>query len=133
MILELERVRNIWPEVKDLLSVPHSDKQYKRLLKALDELIDEVGNNEKHPLAPLMETVGNLIEEYEKDNFESIDADPVEVLKYLMEENGLTQKDMAELGSQGVVSEILNGKRELNIRQIKALGKKFKVSPAVFI
>lgn len=133
MILELERVRNIWPEVKDLLSVPHSDKQYKKLLKALDELIDEVGNNERHPLAPLMETVGNLIEEYEKDNFESIDADPVEVLKYLMEENGLTQKDLAELGSQGVVSEILNGKRELNIRQIKALGKKFKVSPAVFI
>ncbi|PJZ75320.1 helix-turn-helix domain-containing protein [Leptospira neocaledonica] len=133
MILELERVRNIWPEVKDLLSVPHSDKQYKKLLKALDELIDEVGNNEKHPLAPLMETVGNLIEEYEKDNFESIDSDPVEVLKYLMEENGLTQKDMSELGSQGVVSEILNGKRELNIRQIKALGKKFKVSPAVFI
>ncbi|PNV74147.1 helix-turn-helix domain-containing protein [Leptospira inadai] len=133
MILELERVKNIWPEVKDLLSVPHSDKQYKRLLKALDELIDEVGNNEKHPLAHLMETMGNLIEEYEKDNFESIDADPVEVVKYLMEENGLTQKDMAELGSQGVVSEILNGKRELNIRQIKALGKKFKVSPAVFI
>ncbi|TGK58174.1 helix-turn-helix domain-containing protein [Leptospira wolffii] len=133
MILELERVRNIWPEVKDLLSVPHSDKQYKKLLKALDELIDEVGNNEKHPLAPLMETVGNLIEEYEKDNFESIDADPVEVLKYLMEESGFTQKDMSELGSQGVVSEILNGKRELNVRQIKALGKKFKVSPAVFI
>ncbi|TGL32802.1 helix-turn-helix domain-containing protein [Leptospira koniambonensis] len=133
MILELERVRNVWPEVKDLLSVPHSDKQYKKLLKALDELIDEVGNNEKHPLAPLMETVGNLIEEYEKDNFESIDSDPVEVLKYLMDENGLTQKDMSELGSQGVVSEILSGKRELNIRQIKALGKKFKVSPAVFI
>ncbi|EIE03409.1 helix-turn-helix domain-containing protein [Leptospira licerasiae] len=133
MILELERVRNVWPEVKDLLSVPHSDKQYKRLLKALDELIDEVGNSEKHPLAPLMETVGNLVEEYEKDNFASIDADPVEVLKYLMEENGFTQKDMVELGSQGVVSEILNGKRELNIRQIKALGKKFKVSPAVFI
>ena len=133
MILELERVRNVWPEVKDLLSVPHSDKQYKKLLKALDELIDEVGNNERHPLAPLMETVGNLIEEYEKDNFESIESDPVEVLKYLMEENGLTQKDMSELGSQGVVSEILSGKRELNIRQIKALGKKFKVSPAVFI
>ncbi|TGK12188.1 helix-turn-helix domain-containing protein [Leptospira fletcheri] len=133
MILELERVRNVWPEVKDLLSIPHSDKQYKKLLKALDELIDEVGNNEKHPLAPLMETVGNLIEEYERSNFEIIDASPIEVLKYFMEENGFTQKDIPELGSQGVVSEILNGKRELNIRQIKALGKKFKVSPAVFI
>ncbi|EKO16278.1 helix-turn-helix domain-containing protein [Leptospira kirschneri] len=133
MILELEKVRNVWPEIKDLLSVPHSDKQYKKLLKALDGLIDEVGNNENHSLAPLMETIGNLVEEYEKNNFEPIEIDPIEVLKYLMQQNGLTQNDMNELGSQGVVSEILNRKRELNIRQVKALGKRFNVSPAVFI
>ena len=50
-----------------------------------------------------------------------------------MEEKNLTQKDLSILGSQGVVSEILNGKRELNVRQIKALAEMFKVSPAVFI
>jgi HTH-type transcriptional regulator/antitoxin HigA len=50
-----------------------------------------------------------------------------------MQENNLTQKDLNILGSQGVVSEILNGKRDLNVRQIKLLADKFKISPSVFI
>jgi HTH-type transcriptional regulator / antitoxin HigA len=86
-----------------------------------------------HLLAPLLETVGNLIEEYETDHFFQFGAEPIEVLKYFMEEKNLTQKDLSILGSQGVVSEILNGKRELNVRQIKALAEMFSVSPAVFI
>lgn len=133
MILEIEKVKNVWDDVKDILSVPHTDKQYKKLVKILDELIDEVGNNEKHQLAPLLETVGNLIEEYENDQFLQPNAEPIEVLKFLMQENNFTQKDLNILGSQGVVSEILNGKRELNVRQIKALAEKFNVSPSVFI
>ena len=47
--------------------------------------------------------------------------------------NNFTQKDLFEIGSQGVVSEILNGKRELNIRQIRILAQKFNISPSVFI
>ncbi|MGE8721014.1 helix-turn-helix domain-containing protein [Leptospira terpstrae] len=133
MILEIEKVKNVWNDVKDILSVPHTDKQYRKLVKVLDELIDEVGNDEKHQLAPLLETVGNLIEEYENDHFIQPNAEPIEVLKFLMEENNLTQKDLNILGSQGVVSEILNGKRDLNVRQIKALAEKFKISPSVFI
>lgn len=50
-----------------------------------------------------------------------------------MEEHGLNQSDLSEIGSPGVVSEILNGKRELNVRQIRLLAKRFQVSPAVFI
>jgi HTH-type transcriptional regulator/antitoxin HigA len=115
MIIEIEKVKNIWQDVKDVLSVPHTDKQYKKLIKVLDELIDEVGNNEKHQLAPLLETVGNLIEEYENDHFIQPNSEPIEVLKFLMQENNLTQKDLNILGSQGVVSEILNGKRDLNV------------------
>jgi HTH-type transcriptional regulator/antitoxin HigA len=133
MILEIEKIKNVWHDVKDILSVPHTDKQYKKLVKVIDELIDEVGNNEKHQLAPLLETVGNLIEEYENDHFIQPNAEPIEVLKFLMQENNFTQKDLNILGSQGVVSEILNGKRELNVRQIKALAEKFNVSPSVFI
>jgi HTH-type transcriptional regulator/antitoxin HigA len=133
MILEIEKVKNVWQDVKDILSVPHTDKQYKKLVKVLDELIDEVGNDEKHSLAPLLETVGNLIEEYENDHFLQPNAEPIKVLKFLIQENNLTQKDLSILGSQGVVSEILNGKRDLNVRQIKALAEKFKISPSVFI
>ncbi|TGM45964.1 helix-turn-helix domain-containing protein [Leptospira vanthielii] len=133
MILEIEKIKNVWHDLKDILSVPHTDKQYKKLVKALDELIDEVGNDEKHQLAPLLETIGNLIEEYENDHYIQPNAEPIEILKYLMQEKNLTQKDLAILGSQGVVSEILNGKRELNVRQIKALADKFKISPSAFI
>ncbi|TGL75999.1 helix-turn-helix domain-containing protein [Leptospira yasudae] len=133
MIAELEKVKNVWPEIKEVISYPRTQKQYKKLVEILDNLIDEVGNNEKHPLAPLMETIGNVVESYESDHLPEIESDPIEILKSLMEEHGLSQKDMKELGSQGVVSEILNGKRELNVRQVKALSKRFNVSPAVFI
>jgi HTH-type transcriptional regulator/antitoxin HigA len=50
-----------------------------------------------------------------------------------MDEHNLRQSDLPEVGSQGVVSEILSGKRELNVRQIRALAARFGVSPAVFV
>ena len=52
-----------------------------------------------------------------------------DTLRLLMEEHKLTQADLPEVGSQGVVSEILRGKRALNVRQIRALSKRFGVSP----
>ena len=50
-----------------------------------------------------------------------------------MEEHDLTQSDLPDIGSQGVVSEILTGKRDLNVRQIARLSERFGVSPAVFM
>jgi HTH-type transcriptional regulator/antitoxin HigA len=50
-----------------------------------------------------------------------------------MEEHDLKQSELPEIGSQGVVSEVLKGTRNLNIRQIKKLSSKFKISPLVFI
>ena len=133
MIAELEKVIKVWPNVKDVLTLPHSDRHYKKLVKILDELLDEIGENENHKLQPLLETIGSLIEVYESDLIEIKNIDPIETLKFLMEEHNLTQKDLSIIGSQGVVSEILRGKRLLNTRQIKALSEKFHVSPVVFI
>jgi len=99
----------------------------------LDDLIDEIGENEKHPLASLMETIGNLIETYENNNFPRIHGNPTESLRYLMSEYNLTQSELPEIGSQGVVSEVLKGKRNLNIRQVKELSARFDISPLVFI
>ena len=50
-----------------------------------------------------------------------------------MEEHELAQSDMPEIGSQGVLSEILSGKRDLNVRQIAQLATRFGVSPALFM
>jgi len=80
-----------------------------------------------------METLGTLIEVYEKQNFPEIEGGPIQALQALMEKHNLKQSDLSEIGSQGVISEILSGRRKLNVRQIKALSKRFSVSPAVFM
>jgi len=80
-----------------------------------------------------MEPLGALIENYESQQLPELTSDSVGVLNYLMNEHGLKQGDLSEIGSQGVVSEILKGKRELNVRQIKSLSRRFNVSPAVFL
>ena len=133
MNAQLKEIAKVWPNIQSVFSVPHNEKDYINLVNLLDSLIDEVGNNESHPLSSLMETIGTLIETYESHNYPELEGDPINALKTLMEEHGLKQSDLPEIGSQGVVSEILSGKRQLNVRQLKLLGERFKVSPAVFV
>lgn len=130
--INISEVEKVWPIVSEFVAVPHTNDQYENAVKMLDELIDKIGETENHPLASLMETLGTLIECYETQHFPEPASDPLGVLKFLMDEHGLKQGDLSEIGSQGVVSEILNGKRELNVRQIKKLSNRFNVSPAVF-
>ena len=99
----------------------------------LDEIIDEIGQDEANPLAELAETLALFIHSYEETHAKIREATGTEVLRSLMEAHGLTQSELPEIGSQGVVSEILSGERELNIRQIRHLAKRFGVSAAVFI
>jgi len=129
----INEVVKVWPLVSNFVSVPHTVEQYENTVRILDELIDKIGDDENHPLASLMEILGTLIEAYESQHLPEAVSDPVGVLKFLMDEHGLKQGDLSEIGSQGVVSEILKGKRELNVRQIKALSRRFNVSPAVFL
>lgn len=56
-----------WPELSQSVFVPHTEIEYRRLVALLDQLVDEVGNDETHPLASLMEVVGLLIEKYEDE------------------------------------------------------------------
>jgi len=56
-----------WSELSQSVSAPHTEAEYQRLVALLDELVDEVGNDESHPLASLMEVIGLLIEKYEDE------------------------------------------------------------------
>jgi HTH-type transcriptional regulator/antitoxin HigA len=116
-----------------LVFVPTNETEYERLVELLDEITDIVRDDEDHPLAKVMDVLSVLIETYEDEHIPEPQGDPISALKYFMEEYELNQKDLSELGSQGVVSEILSGKRELNLRQIKALSNRFSVPVSVFI
>ena len=65
---DVQHVESLWPSVKDVVYYPHSDVEYNRLVRLLDALIDEVGENEGHALASLMEVIGVLIEKYEDEH-----------------------------------------------------------------
>ena len=130
---QLKNIVSVWPQIKNIFSVPHTETEYDNIVSMLDDLIDEVGENEDHPLSSLMESLGNLIETYENKNTLTLSINPIESLRFLMEEHNLKQSELPEIGSQGVVSEILKGTRTLNIRQIKKLSSRFNISPLVFI
>ncbi len=65
---EIKKVANIWPGVSNIIFVPHTEKEYNHLVSFLDNLIDEVGEDENHPLASLMDIIGSLIEKYENEH-----------------------------------------------------------------
>jgi HTH-type transcriptional regulator/antitoxin HigA len=66
--LDVTTVAPHWVELAKTISVPHTDAEYRRLVAFLDRLIDEVGEDETHELASLMELVGVLIERYEDEH-----------------------------------------------------------------
>jgi HTH-type transcriptional regulator / antitoxin HigA len=122
------RLRRLVP-----LGIFRSEKDYRKAVAILDEILDEIGEDEEHPLADLAEALALFIHSYEEAHAKIPEAAAPELLKSLMKEHGLTQSDLPEIGSQGVVSEILSGARELNVRQIRRLAERFGVSPAVFV
>ncbi len=130
--MNLTEIQTHWVVIQPFLSI-RNEEEYDAAIERLHELLDEVGTDETHPLYELLDTLGTMIRVYEEQHFPFPDVTGTDALRYLMEEHHLKQADLHEIGSQGVVSEILNGKRELNVRQIQALAERFQVSPAVFL
>jgi len=113
---------------------PHlirTEQQLEAYTKALYRL-----TSEPHPTPAQVEAIELLtllIERYEEEHYALPDASPNAVLRFLIAQHGLKQRDLAaDLGGESVVSEVLAGKRKLNAAHIEQLSKRFNVSPAVF-
>lgn len=113
-----------------------SEKDHKIALSIVNKIMNFLFS-EKNPdegIRIYLKTLSDLISDYEDSKFKSGSVSGKDVLAYLMDLQGLNQSDLAkEVGGQPIVSKILKGERELNLRQIKALANRFKVSPEVFI
>jgi len=97
-------------------------------LAFVEECFERFGSDERHPVFALVDVVADRIRDYEDRVHPWPDTStPATVLASLMEEHGLKQSDLPEIGAQSVVSAVLAGKRQLNLRQVKALAKRFSV------
>jgi HTH-type transcriptional regulator / antitoxin HigA len=138
VVRKVNEVAPAWRELEARapvkLAAIRSERHYKAMTEFMNELLDEIGERESHPLMGLLDIVTLFVGDYEDKHVKIPEASPADVLRFLMEQNQLRQVDLADLfGSQSNVSEVLNGKREINARQARDLGKRFGVSPAVFI
>jgi len=116
------------------LSGPIRDEaHYEALLAFVDEAFEKFGADEHHPVFTLVDMVADRIREYEgRVHPWPETATPASVLGFLMEEHGLRQSDLPEVGPQSVVSEVLSGRRQLNLRQVQALARRFHVPMEAF-
>jgi HTH-type transcriptional regulator / antitoxin HigA len=121
------------PESLEPFLAIRTEREYDAAVERLNALVDDVGDNTKDARYRLVETLSVLIEAYDREHHRMPEASGVEVLRFLMEEHGLAQRDLPEVGSQGVVSEVLAGRRRLNVRQIQVLAARFGVEAGVFI
>jgi HTH-type transcriptional regulator/antitoxin HigA len=130
---KLSRAIKYWNHIAPLVKCPKNNKEFNMLVEQLDELLEIVGNDKNHRLIGLVDTLSHVIAAYEAQHFKMTATKGVDALKFLMESHHLTQANLPEVASQGLLSKILNAKRKLNLRQIKLLGKRFQVEPATFI
>ena len=111
------------------LGAPLRDEaRYEQLLELAESLMENTKSIDTSPLAGLAELLGDRIREYEdRVHPWPEDSTPATRLAFLMEQHGLRQSDLPEVGAQSVVSAVLSGKRELNLRQTQALARRFGV------
>ena len=72
-VLNIRKTINAWSSLTNSIVVPHTEEEYRQLVTVLDDLIDEVGEDESHPLASMMEVIGVLIENYETEHVPELD------------------------------------------------------------
>jgi len=110
-----------------------NEREYDRAVRRLNTLLDEVGTYDRHSLYGLLDTLGTLIHAYEEEHFKEPDAAGPEVLRFFMEEHGVRESELPEIGSQRTVAEVLNGERELTAKQIRELASRFHVARGVHL
>lgn len=135
MTLAVQPLAAAWGNLHTLIPFfPIRDRQqYEQAAEALNNLLDIVGEDENHPLYDLTDTLGMLLFAYEEQHFAKPDACGADILRFLMEEHGLTAADLPEIGDELLLTDILAGNRSLTVDHVKVLSRRFHVAAATFV
>jgi HTH-type transcriptional regulator/antitoxin HigA len=110
-----------------------SDADHEHMVALMNQLLDVVGDDEAHPLASVLALVGDQVEGYDTDHFAIPTSEPTEVLRFLLDQNGMKHSDLSDVVAQPNLSAILNGHRAISRDLAEALAQRFKVAVDVFL
>lgn len=113
--------------------VIETEEENERFLQVIKALMRKGEDKLSPEEESLLDLLSNLVEDFEGKAYPIEDVAPNEILKFFLEDRGMKQKDLVPVfGSEGVVSEILNGKREITLKTAKKLQKFFGLSSYEF-
>ena len=131
----IRAIQSSWSKFDSLVHLRpiHDAAGYDEMTALMNTLLDAVGDNEDHALSGLLELVGDLVSNFERENYAIEPAAPKDSLRFLIEARGLKQDDLSSIVPQSNLSAILAGKRKISATLAGKLGKFFGVSPAIFV
>jgi HTH-type transcriptional regulator/antitoxin HigA len=132
---EPQAILRAWMPFKEVVGVTsvRTEDDYAQARATIDVLVEEVGDNEDHPLADVLDYLADQVKSYEDEHFPIPEAEPREVLRFLMEQHGLKQEDLADCAAQSRISDILNGRRDISKDIAKKLARRFNVHADLFL
>ena len=124
-----------WLPFKAVMGVTsvHSADDYAHASKVMQALLDEVGDDESHPLADVLDYLSDQVKAYEDEYFKIPVSQPHEVLLFLMEQHGLKQSDLTDCAPQSRISDILSANRKISKEVAKRLAARFNVGVELFL
>jgi HTH-type transcriptional regulator / antitoxin HigA len=132
---EPQAILQAWMPFKQTIGVTsvHNQEEYAQATATIDVLLDEIGDNENHPLADVLDYLSDQIKAYEEEYFSIPKAKPYDVLRFLMDQHGLRQEDLGDCAPQSRISEILAGKRSISKEIAKRFARQFNVHADIFL
>ncbi|HEY4034629.1 MAG TPA: helix-turn-helix domain-containing protein [Ktedonobacteraceae bacterium] len=132
---EPQAILQAWMPFKEVIGVTsvRTEADYELASAIIDTLLDATRGNEDHPLADVLDYLANQVEAYEDEHFPIPEAEPHEMLRFLMDQHGLKQEDLADCAPQSRISDILNGKRSISKEIAKKLARRFHVHADLFL
>ena len=124
-----------WMPFKKVVGVTsvRTKADYARATATINALLDEVSDDEKHPLAEVLNYLSDQVKVYEDKHVLIPDAEPREVLRLLLDQHGLKQEDLNDCAPQSRISDILTGRRSISKEIAKKLARRFHVRADVFL
>ncbi len=124
-----KEILRTWVPFKEALGITRvrTRREYARARTTMQGLLDVVGDDENHPLAEVLDYLADRIKAYEDEHFTIPEAQPSEVLRFLMDQHGLTQKDLTDCAPQSRISDYLSGRRKISIQVAKKLAARFEI------
>ena len=117
-----------------IIKAIETEEEYDRMVAAVEQLIDKGEHHLSPEESALLETMAILVQAYDDRHYPQSPVAPNQMLAYLMETSGRTNKDLLPVfGTRGRVSEVLSGKRSISKEQAKRLASVFKVAADLFI